>query len=505
MASFEKNDIYLYHERLSESRTPNSDENDPFKYTFPPCMYRRVPRWPNDGIETYRKEHYNKKQIKALRGKSLLLAQKELTEMLGHWPSEFSLNDLFERARDSEHGTEVALMFKLPCRIQKDAALKTQNLEAAKDHLLEAYRSKDPRVRALLEQTKTTSCVHKASKDPSRLPEMVVIIVPLLRDRLASDANLKLLFGDVSYIRSMVMDLGPNIAEPPAPGTFDYNIMEPYLNETKVKAAAKVCAECGTTAGKLSRCECKKAHYCSKECQKEAWIIHRPDCFNAQGKPVLESMLTKAATAIEKKEQAAAKVMTDAAQAKAKQRFDEFIALWDEDPSLVDEKAPDFFGTLQRVHLPGDGDYAIQVVTGDAQSDGMSRGIGLSLTMIGDSMMIRSMPLGIDSKKFGPCCGYLFSDPNNGDAKILLVYVLFYTHRLLKPECTGMHIKGIFVIDHVKGDKRKVAWWKLVPEPNLTAGSYNRLRWLSLYMRVAKAHAVPIAGDVELGIHTDNI
>ena len=98
MASAVKNDIYQHHLRLHKSRTPNDDENDPLKYMFHIAMYRRVPRWPNDGIEAYRKEHYNKKQIKAQRGMSVLLEQKELTEMLGHWPSEFSLKDLIERS-----------------------------------------------------------------------------------------------------------------------------------------------------------------------------------------------------------------------------------------------------------------------------------------------------------------------------------------------------------------------------------------------------------------------
>jgi hypothetical protein len=89
MANEEANDddIIRHHARLQASRTLNYDEDDPLKYTVPQSMYRRVPRWrPNDGIDEYRTEHYNKRQIKALRGMSslLLTQQKELTEMLGH-------------------------------------------------------------------------------------------------------------------------------------------------------------------------------------------------------------------------------------------------------------------------------------------------------------------------------------------------------------------------------------------------------------------------------------
>ena len=494
MASDENNDIKFYHERLNASGTPNYDENDPLKYIVPPCLYRRVPRWPNDGIDAYRKEHYNKKQIKALRGMALHPKQKELTELLAHWPSESSLKDLIDRAEETNDDSDVTYLINRPLVIQSEAALAFQNFEAAKAHLLEAYRSQDPRVRDILEQSGTKSCVHKASRDPSRLPRMEHIIMPLLHNRLASDANLSLLFGAVNHVRGIVLSFGTNIAKPPAPGSRRYAAIQPYLNiatETKIKAAPKVCAMCGATAGKLVRCTgCLSVHYCGKECQTKAWIIHRPDCLKVQGKPVSDSMRAKAETALKAHELAAVNAMKEIV---AEQRNAFYLALLNEDPSLVNEKAQDMLGQLQRVHAPYRTYCALEVIT-------RFRAMGLSTEFTG---MMASMPLGIDAKKVGVGIGYLYSDTKNDNAKILLLGAILFkpgpTIRL--EERVGLHVKGIYVVDRVEEGKGRKALWKPVPEPYMPG--FNRYLWLAAYLQAATRFALAVPSDVDLGIHMD--
>ena len=41
----------------------------------------------------------------------------------------------------------------------------------------------------------------------------------------------------------------------------------------------KTCANCGIKREKMQKCgRCKKAHYCSKECQAQAWPEHKKAC-----------------------------------------------------------------------------------------------------------------------------------------------------------------------------------------------------------------------------------
>ncbi|KAF0698282.1 Aste57867_11075 [Aphanomyces stellatus] len=45
------------------------------------------------------------------------------------------------------------------------------------------------------------------------------------------------------------------------------------------QAKGKVCDNCREARAKLMRCvRCQNAYYCSRECQKEAWKLHKGDC-----------------------------------------------------------------------------------------------------------------------------------------------------------------------------------------------------------------------------------
>jgi hypothetical protein len=61
-----------------------------------------------------------------------------------------------------------------------------------------------------------------------------------------------------------------------------HSIAVEYMRvNARLEAFKRVCSACGRfiDAKLLSRCaRCKKARYCSKECQKDAWSDHKADC-----------------------------------------------------------------------------------------------------------------------------------------------------------------------------------------------------------------------------------
>ena len=80
-------------------------------------------------------------------------------------------------------------ILSLPYVIQRKAARKHQDLQAAMLHLVQAYRSKDEHVRLLLEQAGAKSAIHKASRDIRRFPEWEDLMLPILYKSLASDLD----------------------------------------------------------------------------------------------------------------------------------------------------------------------------------------------------------------------------------------------------------------------------------------------------------------------------
>ena len=42
----------------------------------------------------------------------------------------------------------------------------------------------------------------------------------------------------------------------------------------------RVCANCGLLTAELQKCaRCRRVRYCSLQCQKLAWAVHRLDCY----------------------------------------------------------------------------------------------------------------------------------------------------------------------------------------------------------------------------------
>lgn len=76
-------------------------------------------------------------------------------------------------------------------------------------------------------------------------------------------------------------------------------------------------------------------------------------------------------------------------------------------------------------------------------------------------------------------------------------------HDAIAMEQSGMHIRGIFVVDRVEEIKdTKQAQWKQIDEPNELDYS-NRYNWFMAYMKAAKQQALAVTPDVDLGIRID--
>ena len=56
----------------------------------------------------------------------------------------------------------------------------------------------------------------------------------------------------------------------------------------------EICPYCLTNEA-INRCSaCKEQSYCSKECQKKHWVVHRVDCLRRRNEPVSEDFIKKA-------------------------------------------------------------------------------------------------------------------------------------------------------------------------------------------------------------------
>jgi len=245
-------------EMTSLMKTPD-DYTDPRKYVVARHDFRRVPRWPNDGIERERQqlldgttEHYEFETTDP--------DQLALTELFGGW--------IMGAPLASSDPVTRGFCLSLPWMMQHKAAEEQQQGElsqqAAADYLLDAYRSKDETVRRLVDRIGCRMALHKASRDPSRFPDFRAILMPLLQQNLGSDQNIELLFGRVERVLPLLFEIGAHIAEPPPSGSPEAAFMAQY-HAPRAAAAPKLCADCGTAEGNLKRCTaCKTVHYCSK-------------------------------------------------------------------------------------------------------------------------------------------------------------------------------------------------------------------------------------------------
>ena len=186
---------------LSSSPSSSPPTN---KYVVARTDFKRVPRWPNDGIEqSHKKDH--ELHMDHVVNDPINIALKEV---LGFCPTTKPLSKQFDP--DARY-----FILSLPHTKQSLTAEEQSDLSSAKAHLIAAYKRKDPEVMHLLREINGKTAVYKASCDSGRFPDFRYFIVPLFQKNLASDENIELLFGQVSHVRHLLLEIGSFVAEPP--------------------------------------------------------------------------------------------------------------------------------------------------------------------------------------------------------------------------------------------------------------------------------------------------
>ncbi|CEO96427.1 hypothetical protein PBRA_005098 [Plasmodiophora brassicae] len=241
-------------------------DDDPNRYIVAVTDFRRVPRWqgdalcgtpnPSDGI------------------------QAQLTTLLGGWASGKRFDDM----PDGDIGKNFLL--SLPFFKQKQHADATDDPVSAITYLLE-HRNDDD-VQSLLSRATLTKAVKHGQLE--RFPGLMPFLTKLAQAGLASDRNLRALFGDESRVRGVMLEVGSMLAQPPPAGSPAEIMMRAYTDGT-LRARPLPCAQCGylpDDTKNLICAGCKSVAYCCRDCQKENWPLHRPDCLRKQGRPVPE-------------------------------------------------------------------------------------------------------------------------------------------------------------------------------------------------------------------------
>ena len=261
-----------------------------------PRNWDLIPRWPNDGLEISAQEfasgnktHYNISDASA--------TQKRLTDLLGGWPTPRRLE---------EDGGQF--LMSLPFTVQRTAANRTDNHEAALDYLAaivdktrtvvaDKPTSRQKKEAKLL--IKIANLRSALSKGRKRFPSLEAIMLVLAKAGLDSDKNLDRLFGSVTHVRGLALQCGSSVTAP-ATSPSALHVLKVIgdngdIVTNKLKRAQPKCEWCLTPESeshKLLRCErCHNkgggsAKYCNEKCRDLDWPIHKLSCYRKRGKTV---------------------------------------------------------------------------------------------------------------------------------------------------------------------------------------------------------------------------
>lgn len=468
---------------LSRASQSGDDYTDPNKYIVARTDFRRVSRWPNDGIEKERQsfldgstEHHVMETTDE--------DQLALTELFGGWMMGKPL---------SRNPMERSFPLSLPWMMQQQAAKELQrnselSEQAAVEYILDAYRNKDKQVRELLEKIGCKSAIHKASRDSTRFPNFYSILVPLLQQNLGSQQNIEILFGKVERVLPTLMEVGSLIADPPPANSPAGAYLASFMGISKAPPAQKQCAECGTTEGNIRGCVgCNKSvHYCSKDCQTSNWVLHKPACLEAQGKAVPESVILDAKQSLAERENKAKARASDESQKHAEMVHDNITAFINEGPEKVDTFSHTCHGKRRRADLPWTAE--------DVESMAASF-LGLRMEQ---TLTLGMFPDGIDNRRGLSGRGVLLSNPENG-AKIIVLHERLFADGG-DGNKDGHAIEGIFVVDKVVRSSNRAKWREVSAPSSYPKGS-NRFKRFKAYLARAKEQAKAIPQDIDLGIH----
>lgn len=87
------------------------------------------------------------------------------------------------------------------------------------------------------------------------------------------------------------------------------------------------CRICGNAVG-IKVCKCQKAYYCSKNCQKIDWKMHKSDCYQivdhpkTSGKQMTEAMASKVPSELSQQQNLVMNAQTQESSAQARRQYD---------------------------------------------------------------------------------------------------------------------------------------------------------------------------------------
>lgn len=300
--------------------------------------FENLPRWPADGLERSVAEFKDPKSkwfSEHHEFTGICRKQRAFVRIFGGWPSSIRLREMESDGQ--------SMLFSIPFIRQTDAANETIDLRAASDYLYSHRR--DRNIKGIL---KVLLCSPRGSlgSDRTRYPSMRRILGALAGKRLATDEKLEILFGDAAFVRSMMLEIGSILIDPPPVSSPSYNawadVIEAYTSGAPLEKLRRACVECGIeepACKTVSFCSaCKTVMYCSHKCQKKHWPIHRPDCFEEQGKSVEQAHLDAAESALAEKNKAMASrpEVIDALKEQAARKAQQLRHIFEERQSYED-------------------------------------------------------------------------------------------------------------------------------------------------------------------------
>lgn len=284
-------------------------------------FFRNIRRWPGDGLEKKQQEFLNGKD-RHHESSNPCEIQMELTRLLGGWPVEIRFADMNQDCK--------SMFISIPRQIQVEAAFELLNVEQAIDNLFAVCERGDAKKllkgvgaygavkygkRSFVSWTSgevpvTTSGMKGARIDDAGYMDLSpqcnhginLIIAKLVIHDADSDENLRLLFGSEMFVLGPLLEIQFVIStDAPVDSPMGNKRIE-LLDESKLQPL-KTCAHClQITHTQTSICAgCKREVFCSKDCLRAGWPLHRIECFRVQGKEITPKILAAAQTAQEVK------------------------------------------------------------------------------------------------------------------------------------------------------------------------------------------------------------
>ena len=469
-----------------------------------------IRRWPGDGIEQlFEKEGSTHHELA-----DPCEVQVELTKILGFWPINQRFADMEEEGKN--------FFLYLPYAIQDEAAYKSLNTDQAIDHLFTVCYQ--PEVKTFLKRVGAYGAVKHGKRsfiswgssnvetpmtakgmDGQRMDEhgyvdshplinhgLNLIIAKLVHHNEDSDENMRLLFGSDMILLGPLIKIQNLIRTMNAPaGSPAFYKRKELLDETKLKPL-KSCAHCTKISGnKQTICSgCKQEVFCSKECLKAEWDVHRVECYRVQGKEVTPTILAKAKAL----QDARVRMVAKQQESEKKEHLKDALE------SITNDINANGFGGPPTVDCNGvPRRKVLSVYWLEALKYITSAIIGLTFEK--EILMVLTAPgLNKGDRQI------IFKNPDNGALIVVSFTKLFFFH--CDGPFGGIDIDNISVVktgvkvpkerllrnvDRVEGGEVE---WTSVPEPEISQTVTNGFTLSCEWLRLAKTMAIHPTKDI---------